>query len=350
MNRSVLIYAAVLALSTVWAYITWTHEGEVDPDEAVVILDGKADSLVSIVYDSEDLDVSIEMRQDDHGRYAWADVVPKAKDEEAPEPDPSNPHAPPPPDNDPASFKVGKGGDKLLEGMAPFIAKRRLEGVAEDQLGELGLEPAEATLTITREGREPKTYELGGNAFGGVNVYVRDPADGKLYLLDAKLIAPLQSAKRTLPDRTLYPGEQKEIKAVAISDGSRTVTFNQNNPDDAEARFWAREGEDSEDATASAWLDKALSLSASEYLAEGEAPADLAPTFTITVQTSASKNKPVAVQILRGFDESGEESFFAQSPHTRGVVRLHRSLAADAAADLDSAFGGGGGEEDAAPE
>ena len=346
MKRSVLIYAALLSLSLVWAYVTWTHEGELDPDEVVVILDGKADKLTSIVYDSEDLDVSIEMREDEHGRYGWADVVPKPGDEEAPEPDPANPHAPPPPSTDPASFKVGAGGDKLLEGVAPFVAKRRLEGVPDDQLADLGLDPPEATLTLSREGREPKTFELGGNAFGGVNVYVRDPADGKLYLLDAKVIAPLQSAKRSLPDRTLYPGEQKEIESVTVSDGSRSVTFVQHNPDDDDARYWAREPDETEDPSAKAWLKKGLGLSAADYVPDAEVPGDLAPAFTMTVKTSASKNKPVAVEVLRGFDDAGEESFFARSPHTRGTVRLHRSLAADAAADLESAIGGG----DAAPE
>ncbi|MEM6992377.1 MAG: DUF4340 domain-containing protein [Myxococcota bacterium] len=345
MNRGVILYAVLLLASMTWAYATWTHEGELDPDEAVIILDGKPETLVSVVYDSEKIDVTLSMYDDELGRYAWAEVVPKA-DAEAPEPQPDNPHAPPPPDLSPAAFKVGKSGDKTIEGLAPFTAKRRLEGVAEDQLADLGLQPAEATLTISREGREPKTYELGGNAFGGVNVYVRDPADGSLYLVDAKLIAPLQAAKRTLVDRTLFPGAQKDVRQVAVTEGVRSVTFVQKNPDDREARFWAVEGEDSANPTAAAWLDKALTLSAAEYLVDSEAPADLAPVFTMTI-TSAEQKKPVTVSLMRGINADGEDSFFAKSDHTRGLVRLHRSLAAEAAADLDSALGGG---DEAAPE
>lgn len=349
MNRSVIIYAVLLAASLTWAYVTWTHEGELDPDEAVVILDGKAETLVSVVYDAEDVDVTLSVRTDEHGRYAWADVVPKADEDAAAEPEPADPHAPPPPDTSPSSFKVGKSGDKVIEGLAPFVAKRRLEGVGDDQLAELGLAPAEATLTIEREGREAKTYELGGNAFGGVNVYVRDPSDGKLFLVDAKVIAPLRAAKRTLLDRTLYPGASKDIRQIAVSDGTATMTYEHRNPDDPDAEFWAPTGEDSENPTAAAWLDKALTLSASAYLSESEAPSDAATVFTMTLDTSESK-KPVAIEVLRGFDGEGEEAFFARSGHTRGLVRLHRSLAAEAAADLDSALGRDPGGADAPEE
>ncbi len=344
MNRSVIIYATVLVASIVWAYVTWTHEGELDPDEAVVILDGKPEGLVTVVYDSDKVDVTLSMYNDELGRYGWAEVVPKSDGEEPP-PASDNPHAPPPPDTSPAAFKVGKSGDTMIAGLAPFAAKRRLEGVAEDQLPDLGLQPPEATLTIAREGREPKTYELGGNAFGGVNVYVRDPSDGALYLVDAKLIAPLQAAKRTLVDRTLFPGAQKEVRQVSVNEGSRSVTFSQKNPDDPDARFWARDGEDSADPGAAAWLDKALTLSAAEYVPDGEAPPDLAPVFSMVVD-SAEQKVPVTVQVMRGINEDGEDAFFAKSEHTRGLVRLHRSLAAEAAADLDSALGGG----DEAPE
>jgi len=340
MNRSVIVYALLLTASLVWAYTTWTHEGELDPDEAVIILDGKPDKLESIVYDSDKLDVVVTMKTDDLGRYGWAEVTPKGAEE--PAPTPADPHANPAPDTTPSAFKVGKAGDKLIEAMAPFVAKRRLDGVTDDQLGELGLDPPEATLTISREGREPKTYELGGNAFGGVNVYVRDPGDGKLYLLDAKLLAPLKAAKRTLLDRTLYPGAIKDIRSVAVNDGSRTVAFAQKNPDDADARFWARDGETSADASADAWLGKALTLSASEYVADDETPPDLVTVFSMKLDT-AEQRKPVTIQIQRGIDDEGAESFFATSDHTRGLVRLHRSLAAEAAADLESAFGDAGG-------
>ena len=344
MNRSVIIYATLLVASLTWAYVTWTHEGELDPDEAVIILDGKPEGLVTVVYDSEKVDVTLSMYSDDLGRYGWAEVVPKA-DPDAETPASDNPHAPPPPDTSPSAFKVGKSGDTMLAGLAPFTAKRRLEGVDEDQLADLGLDPAEATLTIAREGRDAKTYELGGNAFGGVNVYVRDPTDGKLYLVDAKLIAPLRAAKRTLVDRTLFAGALKDIRQVAIGQDARSVTFVHKNPDDPSARFWAQEGEDSADPTAAAWLDKALKLSAAEYVADADAPTDLAVVFSMTID-SAEQKVPVTVRVLRGINEDGDDTFFAKSEHTRGLVRLHRSLAAEAAADIESALGGGGEEEE----
>lgn len=338
MRRSVLVYAALLSGFILWAYIEWTKEETYDPDEVAVILDAKPDELEEIVYDSEKLDVTVTMIKDDLGEYAWAEVVPKppAEGEEPPQPDPANPHAPPPPDYTPAAFKVGKQGQKMLEGMAPFLAKRLLEVTEETDLAELGLDPAEATLTITRKGREAKTYELGGNVFGGVNVYVRDPGDGKIFIVDAKLITPLRSAKRTLLDRTLFPGAQTDVERVTVSDGRRTMTYEQRNPNDPDARAWVQAGSDESDASAAAWLDKALSLSASRYVQDDDETGELAPAFSYTVVVDG---KEVGIEVMRGFDEEGQEMFFARSDHTRGTVRLHRSLAAEAAADLDAALG-----------
>lgn len=352
MRRGVLVYAALLVGVLLWAYLVWTSEDEHDPDEGVVVLEGKPDDLESIVYDGKTAEVTITVLQDEVGRYAWASVVPKPADDAAePAPEdpeaPADPHKPPPTDDEPAEFKLGKSGDDVVAGMAPLVARRKLEGIDDVELAELGLDPPEATLTLARKGREPKTYELGGNVFGGSNVYVRDPSDGAIYLVDAKLIGPLQAAKRTLVDRTLFPGAQKDVARVTVSDGERNVTYEQKNPEDPDARAWVRAGEDGGNPSAGAWLDKALSLTASRYVQSAEDTGELAPVFTMSI--AGGNDKAVDVEVLRGFDEEGEEAFYARSGHTRGVVHLHRSLAAEAAADLESVFDGGAAA-DAAPE
>jgi hypothetical protein len=337
-NRSLIVYAALLVGSLGWAYQTWTHEDELALAEKVVVLPGKPEQLVSIAYRAKQLELTLELRTDEHGRYAWARAVPLT--EEGAEPPPP-PEGQPPPPTEPEEFKVGKGGEPVLEGLAPFVAKRRLEGVADADLADLGLAEPEATLEIVREGKEPKRFELGGNVFGGANVYVRDPDDGAIYLVDAKLLRPLQSGARTLPDRDLTGVDERKVARVTLRVGDREASFEQHNPDDVEARYWSLAGKDEESPEATAWVGKALRLRSSQYVPASEAPTDLAHAFDFRVEGEGGK--AVTVEVLRNFDDEGQEQYFARSEHTRGLVRLPRAAAAEASADLESALQAGGG-------
>lgn len=77
MNRSLLIYAALLLGSLGWAYQTWTHEDELALAEKVVLLPGSPDELVSVAYRSPELELTLEFREDEAGRYAWGRAEPK---------------------------------------------------------------------------------------------------------------------------------------------------------------------------------------------------------------------------------------------------------------------------------
>jgi hypothetical protein len=337
MNRSLVVYTALLLGSLGWAYQTWTHADELTLADKVVILPGKPEQLVSVVYTAKDLELTLELRTDERGRYAWARAVPLT--EEGAEPPPP-PEGQPPPPTEPEEFKVGKAGDKVLEDLAPFVAKRRLEGASDADLADLGLSPPAATLEIVREGKEPKRFELGGNVFGGANVYVRDPDDGEIYLVDAKLLRPLQSGARTLPDRDLTGVDERKVERVTLRVGDRQASFEQHNPDDVEAKYWSVAGQEEESPEATSWVDKALRLRSSQYVPADEVPTDLAHAFDYRVESE--DGKAVTVEVLRsasgGEDEDQEERFFARSEHTRGLVRLPRAAAAEASADLESAL------------
>lgn len=338
MNRSLIVYAALLVGSLGWGYQTWTHQDELQLADKVVILPGKPEQLVSVTYHSKDLELTLELRTDELGRYAWARAVPLTPEGAEP---PPPPEGQPPPPTEPEEFKVGKAGDPVLTGLAPFVAKRRLEVVSDTDLADLGLAEPEATLEIVREGKEPKRFELGGNVFGGANVYVRDPDDGAIYLVDAKLLRPLQSGARTLPDRDLTGMDERKVERVTLRVGDRQASFEQHNPDDIEAVYWSVAGKDEESPEAKSWVEKALRLRSSRYVPASEVPTDLASAFEYRVE--GEDGKAVTVEVLRNFDDEGQEQFFARSESTRGLVRLPRAAAAEASADLDSAIQAGGG-------
>lgn len=337
MKRQILLYGLLLCGSLYGAYHVWTSPAEGDLGENVVVLAGAADELERVHYSSDKLDLTIDMKSDELGRYGWVRAEPKSAEEVEPEPD--NPHAPPQDDGTVAEFKAGKSGMTSLEGLMPFRAKRQLEGITDDKLAELGLGEPDATLEIVRAGREPVAYEIGGNVYGGANVYVREVATGKVYVVDAKVIRPLQSGKQSLPERELVGVETKLIAAMSIRGGEASAEFEQHNPDDAEAVYWSTTGSASKNEAAAAWIDKALRMRASGYVQPTDDVGQLEDVLTFSVRTT--DRKTINVVIKRGYDDAGEELWYAQSEHTRGLVKLQRALAAEVAADLPNVLDAG---------
>jgi len=337
MKRSVLVYAAALLISLGAAYRVWTAPAEPDDPTAVTVLDGKADELESVHYRSEQLDLVITMHEDELGRYGWVRAEPLG---DAPEPPAADdPHATPPDDGQAVEFKAGKNAKTTLDGLMPLVAKRVLDGITDEKLVDLGLAEPQATLEIQRRGREPKSFEIGGNVHGGANVYLRDPETGKVYVLDAKVLRPLQSGKQTLPEKDLLGVEINQIASLRVVANDGSAEFQQHNPDDPEAVFWSTMGSTEQNATAAGWIDKVARMQASSYVQSTDAPGPLEDVFTYAVTTTGRKT--ITVQVQRGYDENGDELWYAKSDHTRGLVKLQKARAAEVVADLASVVEGG---------
>ncbi len=345
MNRAVIVYASALLLALGGAYWTWTHEVDPDRAETVVVLPGEIDQLEQVTYESDKITLTILMKEDEVGRYAWVRAAPKAGAEDASQ-EPVSPEIDPheeerPDDGKTEEFKAGSAGDQLLEQLAPFRAKRILDGITDDKLAELGLEDPDGTLTIKRKGRDPVSYQVGGNVYGGANVYVRNPEDGKVYLVDSKVVRTLQSAKRTLPDRNLVGTATKDIRRIRVFTQEASATFEQRNPADPQATFWSVAGQDEANAAGAGWIDKALRLRSSRYVPDEEAPSGLEEAFGFEVE--ASDGKTTTVTVYRTWGTDGEDEWYARSGHTRALVQLRKALAAETMADLPSVLEAGQG-------
>lgn len=335
MKRSILLYATALVLSLGAAYQVWTAPPEPDDPTAITVLDGKAEDLESLHYRSDKLDLVITMHEDELGRYGWVRAEPLG---DAPEPPADDPHAPPPDDGQAVEFKAGKNAKTTLDGLMPLVAKRVLEGITDDKLADLKLAEPEATLEVQRRGREPKTFEIGGSVHGGANVYLRDPETAKVYVLDAKVLRPLQNGKQTLPERDLLGVETTQIASVRVVANDGTAEFQQHNPDDPEAVFWSTMGSTQPNTSAAGWIDKVVRMQAASYVQSSDAPGQLEDVFTYAVTTTGRKT--ITVQVQRGYDENGDELWYAKSDHTRGLVKLQKARAAEVVADLASVVEG----------
>jgi len=331
MNKSVFIYAGLLLLSLGAAWQRYTGGEEVEK-EGVQLIDAKAAELEKVVYTTPELTVTFEMKTDAFGRYGWATVEDrkkKGKDDTAPvEPKVT-------------TFKTGTPADKVVEAFAPMFALRELAATDDAQLTSFGLKEPDTTVAVTVGGKT-LTYDLGGETYGTKDRYARSQADGKLYVFDDEPFKTLKFAATRLPERGLMAAKVEQVSEITLGVGGATARWSQKNRDDKAAAYWERDGSAGKDETFGNWLDKALKLKSTAYVQEGEAPAELVPAFDLTIRSDGQSAETVSLL-------QGGEDWYARSESTRGLVKLSRGPAKDAAEDAKDVVEGRTPPADPAP-
>ena len=381
MSRSFWIYSGVLVALLLAAWLRWTGVFSADEEsqaDAVVIMRAELEDIERIAFHNDKLDVAITMKDDALGRYAWVELEERKKkpkpvvqdelptdldepsvdepavdeptvDEPTPEGEEAVASEEPPEEEfdieiETSQFKGGDAVTKLLESLAPLQAVRALGEVPQDKLADLELETPESWIEITRRGKV-RRLEVGGEAYGTRDFYVRDVETGKFYLVDADVFRPLKYAKSRLPDRRLSDLEQPDIARVVLQATSGRVELVHQNRQDKDAAYWASSVDPEVPVELySNWLDKALRLKGLSYVQPESAPAGLQPAFEVSFVPEDG-----AAHTVRVFEqtdaEGGESSWYASSEFTRGMMELHGVLASEAAQDVPDVIDAQPGDE-----
>jgi hypothetical protein len=335
--RGVIVYAVLFIAALIGAYVSWTHEPAEERAEGVVLVDAEPSQVSRITYESEDIDVTLEPREDDLGEYLWVSTTRRKSRI------PANPHARPDdgeaeeekePKIEKSAFKAGKTGDKLLEDLAPFSVARALD-VSEDELDEFGFDEPKGTLVVETKKGKKKSFEIGDSAYGFKTVYLRDTDSGKVYVIEKSVISPLNRADSRLPEKELFPAERADVERLTIKTADDTLEFVQRNRDDSAAATWTAPGSDESNPTAESWIDKVFRLRASGYVGEDDEPEGLESVFAVKID---AEDGETTLEVSRGPGEEGQMKWYAKSDFTRGLVELNGNLASDAADDLATLF------------
>ena len=361
MIRSVAIYGGLLAITLGVAWQRWTAEPEPDLEGKIVLLQGDAEDIEKIVWKTDDSESLIEQRSDEKGTYLWVDhtkwkEVKKPTPEEAPEEAPEGEDAPaedapaedaPEGEEAPAeepveeevervaevlAFKAGEKGDELMANLSPMMAIRRLEGVDAEKLETIGLAEPTGQMIVVRKGRTA-TLDVGGEAFGTRDIYLRDTEDGTIYLVDDEIIRPLKYARTRLPDRTLFSVERPKIATATLTGPlGNALAISQKNADDAENAVWIRSNSPvEEDEQLNTWMDQAMKLKGSTYAKPEEMPEGLITQFSLTLTTEGGESE--TLEVLR---EGEDGDWWGRSEHTRGLIKLLKGPSSSLAEDVDT--------------
>ena len=353
--RAAMVYGITLGALLIGSYLVWTGDEAAADDTAVIVMDADVDEIVSIGYTSEKLDLELETRKDELGPYLWVHATERKKERRPKEP--PKPGAEGPEDRGEGAaaegaaaeeaaeeapkivttervFKSGEAGTKLLEHFAPFEAERALAISDASKLAEFGLEEPAETLELRREGKEPRVFDIGGEAYGTRDRYLRDRESGAVYLVKAEVLSPLKRGTTSLPDRELLGMEPEEIARVQVNTGTESVAFEHRSRDDKQAAYWRTVGEDEPNESAGTWLEKVFRLRSSAYVQPDEAPTDTEVVFAVTAMDDG--DRAITLEVIKGLDPEGEEAWYGRSQYTRELVKLHKSLASQAAEDIST--------------
>lgn len=330
--KSVLLYGGLLVVGLGASWMHYTSD-EAPPKEGVMLVEAKKDELEKIVYKNPDLEVVFEMRSDETGRYPWVTVTEQKKKKK---------DGQDVVETKLSKFKAGSAADKLIEAAAPFMAMRLLENVDDAQIDAFGLKAPDTTVTLTVAGKTT-TWELGGETYGTKDRYVRDQATHRIYVVDDEVFKPLKFANSRLPERSLSSPKPEEIDSLTLAQGATTVEWVQKNKQDKDARFWERQQPPTAaDATAQAgakdetfgnWVEKLLKVKSTAFVQEGEEPAEPEIVFEFTVRVAGKPD-----ELVTFFRK--DDTWFAKSNYTRGMVKLSKSAIEDLADEVDDVLAG----------
>jgi hypothetical protein len=313
--KTTAVYGIVLALSLGTAWHRWTAEPDAISGDDILVSQGDADKIELMQWTSEEQEVLVEARSDSEGAYLWVRYTDKKKEEE-----------------ETKEFKAGEAGDKLLASFSPLAAIRSFEGLDEKKIEDIGLKEPSASFVLKRKGRE-RIFEIGNEAYGTRDLYVRDKASGEVFLIDDEKFRTLKYARTRLPDRRLWSMESGKISGLSLQSGEQSRSFSHQNWQDAQNAKWIIEGDEEADSTQlTTWIGKALKLKGSSYSDLPDERLEL--RFQMTLETEAGKEETVSF-----FFDAQDEGWYASSPHTRGNLKLISRTLSSLSEDLPALLG-----------
>ena len=338
MKRSAATTAVLLLVALCAAWVEWTSVEPVDLEGKVVLLQGEADDISEVRWISQDTEVTISRKSDDFGGYYWIDYtrwtekkLPAARaggdtgeGSDEPEIERVATHS---------AFKAADKADDLMASLSPMAAQRSLEVTDEAKIEEIGLKESTTTIEIDRSGRTQRLH-VGGEAYGTRDYYVQHEESGKIYLVDRDLLQPLKYARTRLPDRSLYALALPDVLSTSVTVAERSAQFLQISPDKPGQSGWARAATpDVPGEQVTTWMDKFLKLKGTRYADPADLPAGLLPRFKVSL---VSKESTTTVAVSQVGDDG---DWYAQSEHTRGLIKLVRSGAVALSDDVDGLLG-----------
>jgi hypothetical protein len=338
MRRSATIYGVLLLVFSGAAWHQWTTEPPVDMKGQVALLQGNAEGISKVLWISDTSEATIHRKKDERGPYYWVEYTRWSEKTLPVEPGQGDTGEAPEPQIERTAkhsvFKAASKVDDVFASLSPFPALRKLEITSDEKLEQMGLTDPKASLEVHRDGRVQK-LDVGGEAYGTRDRYVRHGETGDIYLVSKDLLKPLEYARTRLPDRTLLGVDGSAIISATITVGADSLSLRHLNREDAAKAQWVTDSApDTPAEQATTWLHKAFALKGTRFADPKEPPTELEDRFSLVIVDAEGQSTSLNVMQV-----GPEGDWYAQSEHTRGLLKLVRSAARSLSDDVSGVLG-----------
>jgi hypothetical protein len=329
-GRSAALQGGLAALGLLAAHFTWQREPERAPGEVTVIDASKAD-IARVTYEDEENSLGLERRTTGDEPVVWLHMVEKPKQVLPANPKDPMP-APTPPSTPPRNVKGNVDATKVFERFTPFVSPRAFGVLEKAKLKELGLDEPKRHLEVWVRG-DVRKYDI-GIAMNAQNneSFLRDPRDGRIYLMPRGLLADLTNGKRLIDPR-LHVFETKEFDRIVVTAGSKRKEFlHQGRENFATEGYASARTPDKRDQMAKNWQDMLWRTFPMEVMGKDEVPKEGAPKIVVRVDYLEGKKSVGWIELGKTDSATGKstsddkgpaDNLYARSEHSAGWAKLH---------------------------
>jgi hypothetical protein len=328
-GKAVALQGGLALLGLAAAYTTWQRQPELQAGE-VFVLDITRNDLEKIRFDDEDAKTWAELQRDsdDNGNFVALRLSQRATPA-------AKSTAPVADAGKPIPERVVRGSDAakaLYQGFAPLRATRALGVLDAAKLKDLGLASAKKHITVvTRSGR--RVFDIAPAPSGGTDPYLRDQADGRVFVVSRSMLGDFQAAATSLVEHHLHGFRLEDADRVSMAAGSAKKEYRVARAADGRGvEIASTAAPDKPDPTARTWHERAFGLWPSESLGKGELPAEGEPQAKLRLDYSAHgrivgwlllAESPVPpVASVSSATPAPKKIFYARSESTLGWVKL----------------------------
>lgn len=274
--RAVAIQGGLALVGLTAAYLTWQRQPELQAGETFII-DITKNELQKVVFEDDFNHNRVELTpaKDDNGSYVSVFLTRPESDKDKP-----NPAAP-------VLLRGNDAARTQYERFAPLRALRALGVLDAAKLKDVHLDEAKKHLIVTSRAGT-RSFDMANPATGSNDVYLRDKADGRVFIIMRPILVDFSNAPTTLIERRLHAFRAEEADRLTISaDSAKKELRITRTADGKGVELAPLATADKPDGQARAWHERVFALGVAEVYGKGEKFKDGEPVGRIRLEYSS---------------------------------------------------------------
>jgi hypothetical protein len=323
-GKGVALQGGLAVLGLLTAHFTWQREPERAPGD-VNVIDATKNELGSIHYEDDKVSYELTRSREQGEDAVWIHFV----DKFVPKADPKSKEPPPPP-LPPRDLRGTDAALKVVDQFAPLRSPRAFGVLGEQKVKELGLDGSIKKLNVTAKG-DTRHFTIGQpTGMPGGESFLRDTANGRVYVMPRGLLTDLQAAQGRLIDRRMHAFAPADFDRLTVTAGGKTRQLIQLGRErGSAAQFAPADKPDKPDQSLKSWHETIWRTFPMEILGKGEMPKEGTPKLVARVEYFDGKKSIGWMELGKletaaaGQSGGGASEIMARSEHTPSWVSLH---------------------------